>query len=106
MSRRYVRETVTSFFAEDHMQVYSLMAQKDNALNMQTAEASLRISEASYRDSAAMIALAEDSKQIAVATSRDSSSMFIISALTLIYLPSTFTAVCVPFVIFELHDQS
>lgn len=74
-------------------QVYSLMAQKDNALNIQTAEASLRVSEASYRDSTAMIQLADDSKQVAIATSRDSSLMSIISVLTLIYLPSTFTAV-------------
>jgi hypothetical protein len=74
-------------------QVYSLMAQKDNALNMQTAEASLNLSRASFRDSAAMIAIAEDSKQVALATSKDSSSMFIISALTLIFLPPTFTAV-------------
>ncbi|KAJ4358373.1 uncharacterized protein N0V89_002955 [Didymosphaeria variabile] len=74
--------------------VYSLMAQKDNALNMQTAEASLNLSRASFRDSASMIAIAEDSKQVALATSKDSSSMFIISALTLIFLPPTFTAVC------------
>lgn len=69
------------------------MAQKDNALNMQTAEASLNLSRASFRDSAAMIAIAEDSKQVALATSKDSSSMFIISALTLAFLPPTYTAV-------------
>lgn len=77
--------------------VYSLMAQKDNALNVQMAEASLRVAEASYRDSVAMKAIAEDSKQVTIATSRDSSLMSIISVLTLIYLPSTFTAVSITF---------
>ena len=57
------------------------MAQKDNELNVNTAEASFRISEASYR--------------VAMATSKDSSSMFIISALTLLFLPPMFTSVCI-----------
>lgn len=69
------------------------MAKKDNDLNMQTAAASLRVSEASHRDSAAMKALAEDSGRIALATSRDSSLMRIIAILTLVFLPPTFTAV-------------
>ncbi|KAF2112052.1 hypothetical protein BDV96DRAFT_649414 [Lophiotrema nucula] len=65
--------------------IYSLMAQKDNALNIQTAEASLRISEASYRDSLSMKAIAE-------ATSRDTCLMVILAILTSIFLPATFTA--------------
>ncbi|KAF2865110.1 hypothetical protein BDV95DRAFT_612898 [Massariosphaeria phaeospora] len=72
--------------------VYSLIAQHDNALNIKTAEASLRVSEISYRDSAAMKAIAEDSKQVALATWRDSSLMYIVAILTLIFLPPTFTA--------------
>ncbi|KAJ4292663.1 hypothetical protein N0V90_009326 [Kalmusia sp. IMI 367209] len=86
--------------------VYSLMAQKDNALNMQTAEASLRISQAAYRDSSTMIILAEDSKQVALATSRDSSSMFIISALTLVFLPPTFTATLFSTEFFDLKSTN
>jgi hypothetical protein len=69
------------------------MAQKDNALNNQLANASLRVSEASYRDSTAMKSLAEDSKHVLLATSRDSSMMCIIAILTLAFLPPTFTAV-------------
>ncbi|OAG00869.1 uncharacterized protein CC84DRAFT_1221430 [Paraphaeosphaeria sporulosa] len=86
--------------------VYSLMAQKDNALNMQTAEASLNLSRASFRDSAAMIAIAEDSKQVALATSKDSSSMFIISALTLAFLPPTYTATLFSTQFFDLNSKT
>ncbi|KAF2450551.1 hypothetical protein P171DRAFT_479635 [Karstenula rhodostoma CBS 690.94] len=86
--------------------VYSLMAQKDNALNMQTAEASLNLSRASFRDSAAMIAIAEDSKQVALATSKDSSSMFIISALTLAFLPPTYTATLFSTQFFDLNSET
>lgn len=78
------------------IQVYSLMAKQDNDLNKLTAEASLRVSKASYQDSAAMKAIAEESKQVALATSRDSSLMRIIAILTLIFLPATFTAVSWP----------
>jgi hypothetical protein len=64
-------------------QVYSLIAQKDNALNMQIAKASLQLAEASKRDSAAMRAIAEDSKMVALATSRDSAAMRTIAAVTI-----------------------
>jgi hypothetical protein len=74
-------------------QVYSLIAQKDNALNMQIAKASLQLAEASKRDSAAMRAIAKDSKMVALATSRDSAAMRTIAAVTILFLPATFTAV-------------
>lgn len=77
----------------DQPQIYSLMAQKDNALNVRIADESRRLSHESYRNSDAMIAIAEDSKQVALSTSKDSSWMLIISALALFYLPPTFTAV-------------
>jgi hypothetical protein len=65
--------------------VYSLIAQKDNRLNIQTTKASLRIAELSRQDSIAM-------KTIAEATARDSAAMLVISAVTVVFLPATFTA--------------
>ncbi|OCK84853.1 hypothetical protein K432DRAFT_90907 [Lepidopterella palustris CBS 459.81] len=73
-------------------QIYSLMAQNDNAFNIQTAEASLRVAEASQRDSKATKTIAEDSKLVALATSRDSAAMRTIAAVTILFLPATFTA--------------
>ncbi|KAF1974197.1 hypothetical protein BU23DRAFT_638368 [Bimuria novae-zelandiae CBS 107.79] len=87
-------------------QVNTFMAQKDNALNMQTAEASLNLSRASYRDSATMIAIANDSKQVALVTSKDSSSMFIIATLTLVFLPPTFTATLFSTQFFDLKADT
>ncbi len=62
---------------------------------MRIAESSLRIAEASKRDSADMKQIAEISKRIAVNTSKDSAAMRNLSALTMIFLPPTFTAVSV-----------
>ncbi|KAF2182550.1 hypothetical protein K469DRAFT_711724 [Zopfia rhizophila CBS 207.26] len=69
------------------------MAKKDNDLNIRMAEASLHVAEASQRDNAAMKAIAEDSKQVALNTSRDSAAMRTIAAMTMVFLPATFTAV-------------
>ena len=74
-------------------QVYSLIAQRDNAVNMQIAEASRRIAEASRQDNLAMREIAEDSKAVALATARDSAAMRVIAAVTILFLPATFTAV-------------
>lgn len=69
------------------------MAKKDNDINIQIAETSLRVAEASQRDSSAMKAVAEDSKQVALNTSRDSAVMRTIAAVTMLFLPATFVAV-------------
>ncbi|KAI4124398.1 MAG: hypothetical protein LQ347_005758, partial [Umbilicaria vellea] len=61
------------------------IAQKDNMLMVQLAEAS-------RRDNAAITAIAEDSKMVALATSRDSAVMRTIAAVTMLFLPATFTA--------------
>jgi hypothetical protein len=73
--------------------VYSLIAQKDNSLSIDIAEASRRISEASRHDNILMKALAEDSKSVALATARDSAAMRVIAVVTILFLPATFTAV-------------
>ena len=53
----------------------------------------MQIAEASQRDNAAIKAITEDSKMVALATSRDSAVMRTIAAVTILFLPATFTAV-------------
>lgn len=74
--------------------MYSLIAQKDNAENIRLADASVRMAQAGIDGNAAMKAIAEDSKVVAVATLRDSAAMRTIAAVTVFFLPATFTAVC------------
>ena len=62
-------------------------------MNIEIGDASKKIAEASLRDSAAMKAIAEDSKKVALLTRQDSTNMRIIAAVTLFFLPGTFTAV-------------
>jgi len=59
-------------------QIYSLTAQADNAQNLKSAELSRQIAEAS--------------KRVAETTLQDSTDMRIIAAVTLFFLPGTFTA--------------
>ena len=48
--------------------------------------------------------IAEDSKRIAVLTRRDSNDMRVIAAVTLLFLPGTFVAVCLVPIIFKQID--
>jgi hypothetical protein len=45
------------------------------------------------RDNAALKMISEDQKQIALAATRDSAAMSVISVITIVFLPATFTAV-------------
>ena len=74
--------------------MYNLINQRDNRTATETAEAIRRIAEAQQIDNAIMRIIAEDSNQVAMLTRRDSADMRIIAAVTLIFLPATFTAVC------------
>lgn len=58
--------------------VYSLIAQRDNRLNIEAAEASRQI--------------AEDSRKVAIDARRDSTDMRTISVVTLLFFPATFVA--------------
>ncbi|KAH7403744.1 hypothetical protein BKA64DRAFT_641711 [Cadophora sp. MPI-SDFR-AT-0126] len=58
--------------------IYSLIAQKDNALSM--------------RDNASLKAISEDQRRIALAATKDSAAMGVIAAITTVFLPATFTA--------------
>jgi Mg2+ and Co2+ transporter CorA len=72
--------------------VYSLIAQRDNASSIQTAEASLRIAEATRADNVAMKAIAEDSKAVALESLRKNVTMRTIAVVTMLFLPATFIA--------------
>lgn len=65
--------------------VYALIAQRDNMLNMQGTQASLRIAESSRAESNAM-------KVIAQSTAQDSASMSVVTTITAVFLPGTFIA--------------
>ncbi|KAF2669230.1 hypothetical protein BT63DRAFT_255003 [Microthyrium microscopicum] len=86
--------------------VYSLIAQRDNAVNLRIAEASRSLAEASRRDNTAMKAIAEDSKIVALATARDSASMRIIAIVTILFLPATFTAALFSTSFFDFHPRN
>lgn len=59
--------------------VYSGIAQRDSSTGLSLASTSAK--------------LAETSQEVAIATSRDSAVMRIIAAITIFFLPATFTAV-------------
>jgi len=52
------------------------------------------MAETGIRSNTAMKTVAEDSKTVALATLRDSAAMRTIAAVTVFFLPATFTAVC------------
>ncbi|KIW19609.1 hypothetical protein PV08_00182 [Exophiala spinifera] len=72
--------------------VYSLIGQKDNRLNIETAAASREIAEVSLGHNTAMKDMAEDSRNVAILTQKDSTNMRIIAVVTLLFLPGTFMA--------------
>lgn len=66
-------------FVTETTKIFSLIAQKDNAIAL--------------RDNAHLKTIAEEQKRIALAASQDSASMQIISVITAVFLPATFAAV-------------
>lgn len=64
--------------------VYSLIVQRDNALSMQVAEASLRIAEATRADNVPMKAIAEDSRAVALESLRKDVTMRTIAIVTML----------------------
>jgi hypothetical protein len=63
---------------------------------MAQAEASRQLAESSLQNSSVMRSIAIDSSKVALLTRRDSTDMRIIAAVTLAFLPGTFTAVSFP----------
>lgn len=57
------------------------------------ARSSRDIAEMSRRDNQLMLRVADESRAVALATARDSAAMRVIAAVTVLFLPATFTAV-------------
>ena len=75
------------------LQVYSLVSQRDSAINLEIAQKSaevakqsMDIAELSRKDNLAM-------REVAIAAAKDSATMRVIAAVTLFFLPPTFIAV-------------
>lgn len=51
------------------------------------------LAELSRRDNELMIQVAKDSRAVAIAAAQDSAAMQVIAAVTILFLPATFTAV-------------
>ncbi|KAI0180526.1 hypothetical protein GGR52DRAFT_531722 [Hypoxylon sp. FL1284] len=86
---RYLTERTTA----QSQTVYCLIASQYNLANIEIALASRNIAELSRRDNELMFQVAKDSRTVAVATARDSAAMQVIAAVTILFLPATFTAV-------------
>jgi hypothetical protein len=65
------------------------MARSDN-LTMKA------IAELSRQDSRLMLQIAEASSAVTLATARDNAAMRVIAAITILFLPATFTSASVP----------
>ncbi|KAH0846135.1 hypothetical protein FOPE_12212 [Fonsecaea pedrosoi] len=78
--------------ADPSLQVYSMIGQKDNNLNIETAATSQMIARTGLVHSNAMRDMAEDSRNVAILTRKDSTDMRIIAVVTLLFLPGTFSS--------------
>ncbi|KAM0125000.1 hypothetical protein ACHAO1_010818 [Botrytis cinerea] len=98
--------------------VHCLIASQDNLTNIEIARTSRNIAEESHRESEAMHALAElsrrdnelmiqvakDSRAVAIAAAQDSAAMQVIAAVTILFLPATFTATFFSMTFFNFTD--
>lgn len=73
--------------------MFSIVALRDNKLNIQLAESSRRIAEESRLDNLLNVKLAKATAQLAEETRQDSAAMKTIAVLTLTFLPGTAVAV-------------
>ncbi|KAK3988827.1 putative Mg2+ transporter-like zinc transport protein [Cladorrhinum sp. PSN332] len=111
---RYLSERTTA----QSQTVYCLIASKDTSTNIEIARASRDIAEENHRESEAMRTIAElsrrdsklmvqvakDSRTVAVAAAQDSASMQVIAAVTILFLPATFTATFFSMTFFDFSD--
>ena len=74
-------------------QMFNIIAQRDNKLNIQLAESSRKIAEESRWDNLLNVKLARATAQVAEETRQDSAAMKTIAILTLTFLPGTAVAV-------------
>lgn len=111
---RYLTERTTA----QSQTVYCLVASQYNLTNIDIARESRNIAEESRRENEAMRAMAElsrrdnelmiqvakDSRTVAIATARDSAAMQVIAAVTVLFLPATFTATFFSMSFFDFLD--
>ena len=74
-------------------QVCSLVSQRDNEISYATAVSQQRIAEAAQRDGSIMKQLARDSGEVTLRAWRDGVNTRIMTIVTMLTLPGTFTAV-------------
>jgi hypothetical protein len=73
--------------------MYNFISQRDSQANIEHAAASRQLAHSSLQESAIMKSIALSSNEVAIMTRRDSTDMRMIAAVTLAFLPATWTAV-------------
>ncbi|KAI2621789.1 hypothetical protein GGR54DRAFT_599839 [Hypoxylon sp. NC1633] len=85
---RYLTERT----AAQSQTVHCLIASQYNLTNIDIARESRNIAELARRDNKLTFQVAKDSRAVAIAAARDSAAMQVIAAVTVLFLPATFTA--------------
>ncbi|RWA09417.1 hypothetical protein EKO27_g5688 [Xylaria grammica] len=113
---RYLSERASA----QNQTVYCLIASQYNLTDIDIARASCNIAEETRKENEAMRAIAEitrrdnelmiqvatDSRTVAIATARDNSAMRVIAAVTILFLPATFTATFFSMTFFDFSDAA
>jgi len=71
-----------------------LVSQQDSQANIQIARLTLQENNQMRALTEASLSIAEESRRVALAAQRDSDAMKKIAALTTVFLPGTYIAVC------------
>ncbi|KAI0413477.1 hypothetical protein F5X98DRAFT_366552 [Xylaria grammica] len=113
---RYLSERASA----QNQTVYCLIASQYNLADIEIArsscniaeeirkenEATRAIAEITRRDNELMIQVATDSRSVAIATARDNAAMRVIAAVTILFLPATFTATFFSMTFFDFSDAA
>ncbi|KAI0458931.1 hypothetical protein F5B21DRAFT_527748 [Xylaria acuta] len=111
---------LTERAAAQNQTVYCLVASQYNLTDIDIARASRNIAEETRKENEAMrtisqvtrhdnelmIQVAKDSRSVAIATARDSAAMQVIAAVTILFLPATFTATFFSMTFFNFSDAA
>ncbi|GAW17429.1 hypothetical protein ANO14919_068860 [Xylariales sp. No.14919] len=113
---RYLSERASA----QNQTVYCLIASQYNLADIEIARSSCNIAEEirkenealraiaeiTRRDNELMIQVATDSRSVAIATARDNAAMRVIAAVTILFLPATFTATFFSMTFFDFSDAA
>ncbi|KAI1158682.1 hypothetical protein F5B18DRAFT_640021 [Nemania serpens] len=113
---RYLSERASA----QNQTVYCLIASQYNLAGVELAQTSCNIAEETRKENKAMrtiseiarhdnelmIQVAKDSRRIAIATARDSAAMQVIAAVTILFLPATFTATFFSMTFFDFSNAA